>query len=65
MSLFFGRWRFLTNGDNNFVGFFAIVLVCGLIAFGLRLGLLGGLVLNDCGVVVVGVNLLICLCVHR
>jgi len=61
---FFGRWRFLTNGDYNLVGFAVVIFGLGLIAFGLRFWLLGGLVLKDCGVVVCGVDLLICLCVH-
>jgi hypothetical protein len=38
VSLFFGRWRFLTNGDDNFVGFAVVIfgtLVIGLVANGL------------------------------
>ena len=46
---FFGRWRFLTNGDYNLVGFAVVFWGLGLIAFGLRFGLLGGLVLKDVG----------------
>jgi hypothetical protein len=64
MSLLLGRWRFLpTNGDYNFVGFFAVTLVCALIVLDLCPRLIGDLVLDDCSILVV-VDLLICLFVH-
>ncbi len=57
--MFFGRWRFLTNGDDNFVRFAFVIfgaLVFALVASGLVLagGLLSALafVLDDDGVTV-------------
>jgi len=64
MCWFFGRWRFLTNGDHHFVGVAFVFGGLGLLVIGLRRWLLGVLVVEDDGVIVVGVDLLICLCVH-
>jgi len=59
MSLFFGRWRFLTNGDDHLVrlalaifGILAIALVTsGLILAGFLLSVLA-FVLNNYGFIV-------------
>ena len=62
MYWFFGRWRFLSNGNYNFIGL-ALILGLGLFTFGLLRGLIGDLILNNC--YIFSVVFLFCLCVHR